>query len=247
MQFDIKVTEKEIRNVKKYKDTVIMSYSIKYPQFESASFVRILRNINNFYAIRARDYAARCERRFYRIAVEQYEQSLKQRFPMRKFEMEQIFSVTYNKNCALSLYIDQYEYTGGAHGATDRRSDTWDLNRNMRMELPRLFPYVQNVKEYILQDINSQIEEQMQSHTGMYFDEYRKEAEETFNRNGFYVADDGVVFYFQQYDIAPYASGIPEFLIRYAKGGATEPVCYNRNGNMQQNRNQNRRGGLFGF
>ena len=37
-----------------------------------------------------------------------------------------------------------------------------------------------------------------------------------FNENNFYFNDNGIVIYFQSYEIAPYASGSPEFNISYS-------------------------------
>ncbi|HWQ73960.1 MAG TPA: RsiV family protein, partial [Syntrophomonas sp.] len=44
---------------------------------------------------------------------------------------------------------------------------------------------------------------------------YEELVEQTFDVNNFYCTPQGVVVYFQQYDIAPYASGIREFLLPY--------------------------------
>jgi hypothetical protein len=43
--------------------------------------------------------------------------------------------------------------------------------------------------------------------------------------NNFYLTKEGVVIYFQQYDIAPYSSGLPTFVIPYGPGGAVTPRC----------------------
>ena len=68
----------------------------------------------------------------------------------------------------------------------------------------------------ILQNINKQIEENIQSGNGQYFDNYCKLVLETFNPQNFYILSDSLfAIYFQQYDIAPYSSGIPVFEINY--------------------------------
>ncbi len=55
-----------------------------------------------------------------------------------------------------------------------------------------------------------------------YFDNYPPLVAGTFNKNSFYCTDEGIVVYFQQYDIAPYSSGIPEFPLPYS-GCVTNP------------------------
>ncbi|MFV0239920.1 MAG: RsiV family protein [Lacrimispora sphenoides] len=39
-----------------------------------------------------------------------------------------------------------------------------------------------------------------------------------FNINGFFIKPSGIVIYYQQYDIAPYVRGIPEFLFPFQEG-----------------------------
>ncbi len=52
-----------------------------------------------------------------------------------------------------------------------------------------------------------QIEAQNAAGTGAYFDNYRELVPQTFNPAQFYLTPEGLTVYFQQYDIAPYASG----------------------------------------
>ncbi|HCF50858.1 MAG TPA: DUF3298/DUF4163 domain-containing protein, partial [Syntrophomonas sp.] len=65
--------------------------------------------------------------------------------------------------------------------------------------------------------IKKKIIEQIRENPDIYFDNYEELVEQTFNINSFYCTSQGVVVYFQQYDIAPYASGIREFLLPYNK------------------------------
>ena len=39
------------------------------------------------------------------------------------------------------------------------------------------------------------------------------------DNQGYYIEDDAIVIYYQQYDIAPYVAGIPEFKIQLNKFG----------------------------
>lgn len=67
-----------------------------------------------------------------------------------------------------------------------------------------------------LKTIEGQIIEQLKTSPQSYFDDYAKLVAKTLNLNSFYLTQDGVVLYFQQYDIAPYAAGFPEFMIGVA-------------------------------
>ena len=61
----------------------------------------------------------------------------------------------------------------------------------------------------------------------MYFDDYFHLVRENFKPNNFYLVDEGIVIYYDLYDIAPYAAGIRTFLIPFRKGIVLEPSCNN--------------------
>jgi hypothetical protein len=161
----------------------------------------------------------------YQMAMVEYEYSVANNYPIHQFEAYVDYFITYNQNCVLSLYFDQYEYAGGAHGLTVRYSDTWNLPKSKRIELADLFPHRSNYRDYVIQAINKQIENAVAEESSMYFENYVQLVNENFKTNNFYLTKEGLVIYFQQYDIAPYASGIPTFVIPYGPGGAIPPKC----------------------
>jgi Protein of unknown function (DUF3298). len=162
--------------------------------------------------------------KLYQMAVEEYEYSVAQGFPVRVYEAYTDFKVTYNQNCVLSLYFDEYEYTGGAHGNTTRYSDTWDLKREKELRLADFISVPGDYREYIVNEVKEQIKREMDKGNDIYFEDYAKLAEENFNVNNFYLIKEGIVVYFQQYDIAPYSSGIREFLLPFSSV-VKEPEC----------------------
>lgn len=76
-----------------------------------------------------------------------------------------------------------------------------------------------------MENINNQISEQIQSGENYYFDNYEQNVEDTLNEDNFYITLLGLMIYFQQYDIAPYSSGIPQFLIPYSNKIIIRPRC----------------------
>ena len=221
----VQVKSQEIRREMRFDDHVVLKYHISYPQFLSHRFGRMLQNINMQYQLQAKKFVLRCEKKLYKMAVDQYDYSRRNRLPVQTFEAQDSFTMTYNQNCALSLYMDRYEYLGGAHGNTERRSDTWYLARGSHNEVLAFFPHVRNLKETVVTQIIGQIEQEIESGGSSYFDDYEENVRQHFDYKSFYLTPKGVVFYFQQYDIAPYVSGIPSFLIPYQRGGATPPSC----------------------
>lgn len=58
-----------------------------------------------------------------------------------------------------------------------------------------------------------QTAERLKTDPGIYFEDYRKLLQDTFNANSFYIQPGRVVIYYQQYDIAPYSTGLPKFYV----------------------------------
>lgn len=225
VRYQMVVREKVIQQDMYYKSHLIMKYTIKYPKFISETFHVLVNKLNSLYRTKAVMYERSNITNLYQMAMVEYEYSVANNYPIHQFEAYVDYLVTYNQNCALSLYFDQYEYAGGAHGLTIRYSDTWDLQGSRRMELGDLFPHNNNYKDLVIQTILSQIEAQIAEGNAMYFDNYEQLVNNNFKQNNFYLTKEGLVIYFQQYDIAPYAAGIPTFTIPYAPGGPVQPRC----------------------
>jgi len=223
--YQVTVKEKFLQQDMYYKNQMIMRYTIKYPKFISEKYQTLTNKLNSLYRTKALMYERSNITNLYQMAMVEYEYSVANNFPIRLFEAYVDFFVTYNQNCAISLYFDQYEYAGGAHGLTVRYSDTWNLQKSKRIDLSEIFPYKSNYKEYIIDMINQQITSEIANGNNPYFENYSQLVEENFKANSFYLTKAGVVIYFQQYDIAPYSTGLPTFLIPYTPLGATPPKC----------------------
>lgn len=204
-----------------HKNVLILKYNINYPWFEEARYSEQLLKINQQYAVKAIAYQQLCEMSLYQSAVEEYEYSEKNGFPIRMFEADVNYIITYNKDCTLSLYFDRYEYNGGAHSRTIRFSDTWGIEDSHRIPLEEIYP-AYNL--YITDIISGEITAQIKSGAGWYFDDYQKNVGQYFDPENFYLKPDGLAVYFQEYEIAPYSSGIPEFTIPYSKN-VKKPPC----------------------
>lgn len=220
-QVDNCIIEKEMH----YGDTVVLHYKINYPQFCSLNFTSAICRMNRFYRDKAAAFQRYCETKLYQSAVKDYLYSVANGFPVRAYEALLVYTVTCNQDCIISLYFDEYQFTGGAHGNTVRSSQTWNLQTGCRITLRQMFPYTENYKKFLIATINAQIAAQIQNGQNYYFDNYEQLVEATFRPSNFCLTQEGVAVYFQQYDIAPYSSGIPVFLIPYAQDGAILPSC----------------------
>lgn len=201
-----------LQNELRQQDTVLVTYKIEYPHFRSAEYPSSLARINQLYRSRALAYENYLKRRLLPLAAEQYQFSVEQGYPFNPYEAVEVFTITDCRRCILSLYTDRYEYTGGAHGNTVRTSDTWNWNVSRRLRLRGLFCRQTDYRQLIFQEVRAQIAKEPE----IYFENYEELIVENFSENNFYTTPEGIVIYYQQYDIAPYSSGIREFLIPYA-------------------------------
>jgi len=221
MQASIKAIEEEMF----YRDERVLTYTIQYPEVSSAIFKTTAVAINRYYRAKTDLYRQRLRHSLYHQAVREFDYAEENPdIPFRPFEAFLGCTITYNENCMLSLYFDAYQFTGGAHGNTTRTSDTWDLGCGRRVTMARFFEPGAMYKAYVIGAVNEQISAQIAAGDGMYFDDYETNVARYFNVNSFYLVPEGLVVYYQQYQIAPYASGIPEFLLPFSKE-VQRPQC----------------------
>lgn len=210
---------REINRKFKYENIDILTLNIKYPIVNIYNNPRAERRINNQIRMHVNNYLRYVSTTLYNQAINTYMDSLENNFPFHSYEAYMEYTITYNDNCFLSLYTDIYEYTGGAHGNTIRTSNTWELCTGENIYLYYFFKPYTDYHHIITQEIIAQAEENLEKNPGIYFDDYKDLIITNFNPNSFYMSHNGITIYYQQYDIAPYSTGIVEFTIPYVKIG----------------------------
>lgn len=120
-------------------------------------------------------------------------------------EMVGYFEVKTNERNILSLALNVYSYTGGAHGTTVLRSLTFDITTGKRYLLKDLFKSNTNYEARISKLIQDQIRERnipvLEPFKSIKPDQ------------DYYIADKSLVIYFQLYELVPYVYGFPYFPI----------------------------------
>jgi predicted secreted protein len=178
-----------------YVETNIPEISgLKNTQVQSAinqKFIQDVNQLKNPLESEARGFKNECDQNGY---------------PFRPYGFYSSCDKYYENGKILSLYVDYYQYTGGAHGSTERRAYNYDLTTGENLALKDLFKmgydYQMVINDYIKKEINNCPD--------MYFSD-----DMGFNGisadQGCYIQNGFLVVYFAQYEIAPYAAGIPEF------------------------------------
>lgn len=190
-----------------YDGEVILKYHIEYPSIIGNMYEIGIMNFNYYNKVLALNMKNKAENELYKEAVETYKYNKENGYPIMVYEIYRKFYVTLNRYNLVSLYIDEYIFTGGAHGNTIRTSQNWNLIQGSMIQLASLFPN----NPYFMLDILKIINLQISKEPEIYFENSCNLVLDTFNPNSFYLTPSNIVIYFQQYDIAPYSSGIRTF------------------------------------
>lgn len=209
-----------------YDSTVVLTADLAYPE------IRLQRNpvaqarINRQARREALQFFDHAKRTLYPDAIAEYKESQSQGFPFRPYETVMDYTITLNQGCTLSMYVDQYTYTGGAHGGTYRFSDTFSLRTGRRIRLRDLFPHSPDYRREALQQVLKRADARYKEDPNIFFEDYRTLIVKNFDPDSFFLTQSGVNVYYQQYEIGPYASGIIVFEIPYAALHIGRPGCH---------------------
>lgn len=204
------VTQRTLENTMYYKDIPVFIYKINYPCFTTSCSIEAGRAINLYYMNMAANTELYCRTVLFPQAVND-KGYIQDGRPFNSYTLNVDYKITFNSGCFTSLYTDTYTYMGGAHGETKRTSDTWDFNKGTKLHLGDIYALTPASFNYLLLSFEQQIADRLKANPGSYFDDYKSLMRNTFNINSFYVRPGSGVIYFQQYDIAPYSTGLPEF------------------------------------
>lgn len=202
-----------------YRGTSVLTLSIRYPEIRLHENFPAQSRINSRFREQKANFCRYAAGTLYRQAVRDYRSAQAHDYPFRPYDAVMKYEVTLNQDCYLSAYRDRYEYTGGAHGNTVRASDTFSLQSGRRFALSHFFSPGQNYRRILISEILLQAEEKMKQNPEIYFDNYEHLILKYFRSENFYLTPEGVAIYYQQYEIAPYATGIVTFVIPYSALG----------------------------
>ena len=115
----------------------------------------------------------------------------------------------------LSYCVERYVYTGGAHGSNFRQFVNYSLKTGELVEEEQLFtegyqePLTQLLLQYMVEQ-NDEIALIQDLHEAGY------NVDDIHPNDNFYLAEEGITYVFNPYDIAPYALGETEILIPWS-------------------------------
>ncbi len=131
------------------------------------------------------------------------------------WENDYYLTIVNNENGLLSIQCVNYTYTGGAHGGTQVDFLNFDINTGEEIKLEDLFipsykTKINKLGEKIFRQKNKLKQNESLEKAGFWFENNEFKLNENFGFNCY-----GIVFQFNQYEIAPYAFGPSTVEISY--------------------------------
>lgn len=192
-----------------------LTVNIQYPQLQDLSDPAIQNNLNSRFKSKALQAEA---------AAKQSAAALTKEELNRNVQVESYFdySIKYNQKGILSIVFADYRFNGGAHGTTVQSSDTFDLNTGTELTVKDLFTDKADYVSLISSEIKAQMAERnITPYLLVPFNAIKTDQD-------FFLANNSIVIYFQQYEYAPYSFGILEFPISFhSLGGNLKPDLIN--------------------
>ncbi|MCK4288151.1 MAG: DUF3298 domain-containing protein [Bacteroidales bacterium] len=131
------------------------------------------------------------------------------------FNWEKIkqMNIRYNQDFILSLEYQDYGYTGGAHGIEVNKFNVIDLKNGNIITIDDIFedgykPKLTKILNQKLRELYLFKPEDNLKDAGFFVDEVEP-------NNNFYINKDGIGFYYNSYEIAPYSNGHTDIFISF--------------------------------
>jgi len=205
------IKSQELKDTFYYRRTPMVNVRLSLPHMDGQDYATA--RFNMYYRQKARASFNYARTRLYPQAVRQYQYAASQEFPFHTYELIQTFEPTYCKKPIVSLYYDQYEFTGGAHGNTVRSADTWDMSRGTLLRLSDLFKAGYDYRTVIIRTIENEALRRQETGQVPYLDDLEENIVKFFDEKNFYLSEIGVVIFYPLYTIAPYVAGIQTFTV----------------------------------
>lgn len=130
-----------------------------------------------------------------------------------RYGNEVSYVVTYNKNKIISVLFEGYLYTGGAHGMPYRMPATLHLDTGQDVDLTKV---LNKSQDEIKKAVSEAFAKKIDSQKDAYWENAKDIVEKTeYNNLKYYFSEDGIVFYYDPYILAPFAAGFVEATIPY--------------------------------
>ena len=184
---------------------------------------RRARRFDRYYRQYARAYLKYCEAELLPRAAETMHTALERSAPWSCARATLAYRVTLVRGDTLSVYTEGREEHLPPR-LTLRRAETWDRRTGFLLPLTAFFPPKTAVKKRLVRAARETAREQMETGTAAYYPNYGVLLRRAFSSRSFYLADDGLHWFYPMYSVAPAAEGIVDFSLPYGEAGPLLPA-----------------------
>jgi hypothetical protein len=132
---------------------------------------------------------------------------------MLDYEYDMSYEVKYNENNLLSILIYDHTYTGGVHGMSTVTAYNFNALTGQRLylsDVAKSQSALNKIKKYVITDLTNR------ANRGEAIFKEQLSYVEINSKRPFYFSPNGIIIKFYQYEVAPYAAGMPEVKVPYS-------------------------------
>lgn len=204
----------------KSEDITVLTASVTLPRCEGRS--RRARRFNRYYRRYAHAYLRYCEAELLPRAAETMCAAQRCSAPWACAHASLDYRVTLMQGELLSLYTEGREEHLPPR-LTLRRAETWDLSEGLLLPLAGFFPPKAAVKRRLVCAALEAAAQQAEAGAAAYYPNCRSMLRRALNLRNFYLAPDGLHWFYPMYTVAPAAEGIADFSLPYGDAGPFLP------------------------
>ena len=161
----------------------------------------------------------------YQDTIREYVQFAKEDLEMRKEDPEWMeswagysagreYSIMRADEKVISVVMDCYEFTGGAHPNSGRVAYTFDTQTGEKLSLEAVVKDLDEARSMTTEFLTEKLAEQEQEE-GMLFDDYNSYIQDILTDNTWYLDQEGFHIIINEYIVSPHAAGIQEMTMPY--------------------------------
>jgi hypothetical protein len=128
---------------------------------------------------------------------------------MYSYNHDVSYEIKYNENNQLSILMYDSIYMGGAHGIENVTSYNFNVSTGQQLHLSNITSNYSKIKKFAITDLKNRAARG----EGIFVDSLS--AMKIDNNRPFYFTSNGIAIKFYEYEVAPYAAGMPEVKIPY--------------------------------
>lgn len=195
--------------------TVLLTVRYAYPLIQNDAQAEVIEQLNSKFAADAQSAVEAAAKELLASAQEEYEGLYDASNAFMPYYYSRSFDIGIDTAATLSIVESVTTNTHGAHPNTDVAAVTYDLNTGEELALTDFFDGTEaEIEAMVVQTFHTVISEEPE----MYFEDAAEQLNELVKDVVWYPAEDGFVFLFNRYMIAPYAAGAPSVTLVYDSG-----------------------------